>query len=113
MKNRKIYAAITLLCFLLTLMPVTVFAADEVTVVDSGTCGDNATWKLTSDGVLTISGSGTMEEDYAWGSAPWYAIKEIIIKVIIEDGITSIGNNTFRSCSRLESITTLLKIVVD
>ena len=33
----------------------TAYAAETVR---SGACGDNVTWKLTSDGTLTISGKG-------------------------------------------------------
>ena len=30
-------------------------------IVDSGTCGENVTWTLDENGVLTISGTGEME----------------------------------------------------
>ncbi|MCC8101898.1 MAG: leucine-rich repeat protein [Clostridiales bacterium] len=33
-----------------------------VSIVDSGTCGDNLTWKLNSSGTLIISGSGNMDD---------------------------------------------------
>ena len=41
-------------------------------VADSGTCGANLTWVLDSDGTLTISGTGPME-DYTTGmlAKPW------------------------------------------
>ena len=70
-------------------------------VVDSGACGENATWTLTGTGdalTLTISGSGEMddyEEDkrLMQTTAPWYGQK--IKKVIVKEGITSIGDNAF------------------
>ena len=40
-------------------------------VVDSGSCGDNVTWMLTSDGTLTISGTERMQNYESYG-APWY-----------------------------------------
>ena len=69
----------------------------------SGTCGDNLTWELSDDGVLTISGTGDMH-NYAWADSPWYN-KRNIHTVIINDGVTSIGNYAFKECSSLTSIT--------
>ena len=70
----------------------------------SGTCGDNLTWTL-SDSVLTISGTGTME-DYVYSSdVPWHDYRSSILSVIISDGVTSIGNRAFRKCSSLTFVT--------
>ena len=69
----------------------------------SGTCGDNLKWTLSS-GTLTISGAGAMM-NYSWDSAPWYSYRESIKTVIIEDGVTSIGSTAFNNCSSLTSIT--------
>ena len=45
-----------------------VFSANaQVIVVDSVFCGANLTWKLTSDSVLTISGSGAMDDCEYYG----------------------------------------------
>ncbi|MBQ2264926.1 MAG: hypothetical protein II341_05905, partial [Oscillospiraceae bacterium] len=52
------------------------WAADEVTIVASGECGaegDNLTWTLDSEGLLTISGEGEMEN---FSGAPWYDYRE-------------------------------------
>ena len=60
-------------------------------------------WTL-EDGVLTISGTGDML-DYTWESpAPWQDQIKSIVRIIIEDGVTRIGNNAFPS-SNVESIT--------
>ena len=75
----------------------------EPSVPTSGTCGENLTWKI-EDGVLTISGTGAMM-DYSWcqdPAAPWAAAK--IKSVVIESGVTSIGNSAFYGFS-LTSIT--------
>ena len=70
-------------------------------VIDSGTCGENLTWTLTYNGVLTISGTGDMYNyNYAYST---YA--EIIKNVIVMDGVTSIGKYAFSDCSSLTSIT--------
>ena len=73
-------------------------------VVPHGTCGESVTWKLDEDGTLTITGTGAME-DYDWGGAPWYSLTDSIEKIVIEDGVTSIGTRAFESCESLGSIT--------
>ena len=71
----------------------------------SGTCGENLTWTLSDDGVLTISGTGAMT-DYSYSSsAPWYSSRSSITSVIISDGVTSIGNYAFYNCRSLTSVT--------
>ena len=67
----------------------------------SGTCGENVTWKLDEDGVLTISGTGDMK-DYDYESQfSSYDVK----KVIIEKGVTGIGDRAFTDCSSITSVT--------
>lgn len=76
------------------------------TAAISGSCGENLTYSITgdeSDGyVLTISGTGAMcnYEDTQAGAttAPWYAYNENLKTLIIEEGITSIGENAFKGC---------------
>ena len=83
--------------------------APEETFV-SGECGENVAWSLDREtGVLTISGSGAME-DYILsrgGSepAPWSAYASEITSVVIEDGVTAIGENAFAGCENLASVT--------
>ena len=57
----------------------------------SGTCGDNAKWKIMSDATLIIYGSGAMYDDYQ----PWADTNYYIESLIISNGITSIGNEAF------------------
>ena len=65
----------------------------------SGTDG-NISWNLT-DGVLTISGSGDMNDDLP----TWYSYRSSITSVEIQDGVTSIGNYAFLRCGNLTSLT--------
>ncbi len=66
------------------------------------------TWTLSEEGVLTISGKGKMEDFDSWGPdahrPPWNDDKEIVKNVVIEDGVTSIGNNAFYWCTSLTEI---------
>ncbi|MCI6389186.1 MAG: leucine-rich repeat protein [Ruminococcus sp.] len=100
-KTRKIISLLLSLLMIITsvpLMAVNSFAAD---VVNSGTTGD-CTWTLDSDGVLTISGNGNMEDYDLSNPAPWGTS---ITKVIIENGVTSIGWSAFYRCTSLKSTT--------
>ena len=80
-------------------------------VIDSGICGDpevssgqNVTWKLTGDGVLTISGTGAMA-NYNSTNQPWAAFKSGITTVVIGNGVTTIGNEAFADCMSLATVT--------
>ena len=69
----------------------------------SGTCGaegDNLTWELSCDSVLTISGSGAMQR-YRYG---WSDYKGKIKSIIIHDGVTTIEDWAFNQCTRLQSV---------
>lgn len=68
--------------------------------IASGTCGDNLTWTLTTDGTLTIVGTGAMN-DFSYYTSPWYDHCEAITSVVIEPGVTSIGTFAFYNCSEL------------
>ena len=74
------------------------------TVLASGQCGDNLTWTLTEDCILTIEGTGEMY-NYSSDNSPWNSYLDNIHNVIIHDGATSIGSYAFEYCSNLTSIT--------
>ncbi len=78
----------------------------------TGQCGDNATYTLTDDGVLTVSGTGAIENNAFRHSAEIYATLNKgftdylkIQKVVINEGITEIGNQAFLECSNIASVT--------
>ncbi len=89
---------VLLLVFTVVLCETIAFADNE------GACGANLSWKLDSDGVLTISGSGPMD-DFKYGSAPWNDLKSDIKSVVIEDGVTSLGDSAFYWCRELTNVT--------
>lgn len=82
------------------MLPIAVLAQEES---DSGTCGDNLTWAMDEAGILTISGTGAMD-DFRNGSAPWFDLCDSISTIIIESGITSIGDFAFYGFSELTNI---------
>ena len=74
-------------------------------IYDSGSCGENVTWTLTADGTLTISGTGAMT-DYTYDSrSPWYSCRTYIKRVVMQQGVTSIGGDAFSGCAALTSVT--------
>lgn len=62
------------------------------------TCGENATWSYDeATGTLTISGEGAMY-DYDWETYPgfpWDNMSYQISNIVIEEGITHIGDQAF------------------
>ncbi len=71
----------------------------------SGTTG-SLNWSLTNSGVLTISGTGVIPDfDVNAGEAPtWNQYKEDISTVVIEEGVTSIGDYAFYQNKNLLSV---------
>ena len=92
MKNTLKYMLIGALAVLLMMLPLAAHA-------ESGTCGSGLTWNLNNAGTLTISGTGDMK-DYTAGTAPWGTG---VNKLIIENGVTSIGDYAFYNCTKLST----------
>ena len=70
----------------------------------SGKCGPSAYWSFdSSTGMLTISGSGAMN-DYEYGDYPWMDYRNSIQTIVIGDQITQIGWNAFpwTACSTIK-----------
>ena len=80
-------------------------AALHLNVVASGKCGENLTWALTDDGVLTISGTGEMADYPNFPDVPWYDDREKIMTAVIEPGVTNICRFAFFGCKNLTSVT--------
>ena len=74
--------------------------------VDNGACGDRLAWTLSTAGILTISGSGDMRNysDSTSNGAPWNTYREQINAVVLEPGITSIGDYAFTKFDNLTDI---------
>lgn len=95
---KRILTMLLALCVLFLTLPHA--AAAEVARIAEGRCGDDLTWVLTEDGTLRISGTGPMDDyDFmpssgVWNS-PWYGYREDIKTILVEDGVTHIGNEAF------------------
>ena len=75
---------------------------------NSGSLGKSVTWSFDdSTGTITISGTGAIPKYcYLDQKYPaWSGFKDDIKEVVIKKGITSIGNDAFRRCSNLTTVT--------
>mgnify|MGYP003290620219 CR=1 FL=1 len=102
---KKSLILFTLLTLIFSLSLTVAHASD---IIASGECGENATWTLDSDGLLTISGTGGTNtyvdsNGYRQKKAPWaeYTVK----KVVINEGITFVQYSAFADNKDLESVT--------
>ena len=96
---KKLLGVLFATLLIAALLPVVACAAS------SGTCGDNLTWALDDEGTLTISGTGEM-----WGysitsvsgsyitTAPWGKHTANLKAIVIESGVTTIGDFAFCNC---------------
>ena len=55
-------------------------------------------WELSKEGILTVSGNGKIERPY------WMEWKGFIKKVIVKEGVTELGRETFAYCPVLEVV---------
>ncbi len=81
-----------------------VMAAD---IVGSGACGaegNNVTWELDAEGLLTIRGSGAIADYLSWDESPFYNRRADIKKITIESGVTRIGDCAFYECGKLTTV---------
>ncbi len=94
--RKWIFSVFIVLALLAVLLPTSVFAEEDgVEIVESGTCGENATYVLDINGTLTISGTGAISEAaYRW----------VVNRIVIGEGITSIEDAAFSSCTWLTSV---------
>ena len=87
-----------LLLFCLTILPLFVYA-------ESGKCGDNVTYDFNATThILTISGEGPMY-DYNTNNKSPFDTNRNIYEVIINPGVTAIGDKAFWCCSSMTSVT--------
>ena len=92
---------------------VATLAANLAWADKSGSCGANLTYTFVeSTGTLTISGTGKMTDNDPWKiydsngiAAPWDSYRTSIKKVVVNNGVTSIGSCAFESSYNITSVT--------
>ena len=116
-------------CVCVTVLTVSALAGN---IVDSGKCGENVIYTLDETGLLTISGTGAMDNNYrakafsaikvdslsagaasgTAGRSPWFEKRSKIISVSICNGVTTISDWAFRDCGNLTSVTTSNSVTI-
>ena len=103
MKKLFWFASVLAIVLLCTVTMLVLPATAETYAGDCGKVEGAVLWSFDSEtGALTISGSGEMQ-DFA-SSAPWAEYRQSIKSVVIEDGVTSIGDRAFNSCTALQTV---------
>lgn len=99
---KKLVSLLLSFTMLLSIVSVVDFSAFADTLT-TGKCGENVTYSFDeSTGVLTISGTGDMNQ-WLEDVSPWYG--ETRIKtLIIDEGVTSVGGGAFQNCSNLSNV---------
>ena len=100
--KKRILIMVIAMVMVIGLVPSFALEASAADVA-SGTAGD-ISWKLTDDGTLTFSGTGAIPGYTLTARPDWYAFEAQIKKVVIESGITKVGNNAFNGCSALSEV---------
>lgn len=81
----------------------------EPNLLGKGSCGENVSWTLSKDGVLTLSGTGAVDS-YAGGKPPWrfdqygFGWADRITSIVVEPGITALGASCFQDLYKLKSV---------
>ena len=105
--KKRLLSMILAVSMMLTFLPVgavTAFAEDS-----EWNCGVNTSNIVTAhfdsaSGTLTFSGEGAMKNYQAMNLvAPWKEISNQIKKIVIDNGVTSIGSNAFYQCSDMQA----------
>ena len=112
--KKKILSMLLVLLMVVSLVPTAALADDADNVIDSGYCGGegdgtNLTWTLYKNGTLEISGTGKMASwttSSGGQSAPWCnKYYSTINSIVIDAGVTSIGDCAFWYCKTLVKVT--------
>ena len=88
MKHTKRLLTVLLMALLCAVLVLAVSAEGDVTIVASGSCGENVIWTLDSEGTLTASGSGEM-------NASVLANDDRVVSFVVGEGITGGINHSW------------------
>jgi len=76
---------------------------DADKLIADGALEGGLAWNLTKAGKLTISGNGSMPDFSSVEEQPWSDKSDQIRKIVIENGVTSIGSCAFWKCGVLSA----------
>jgi len=73
--------------------------------IEWGYCGFSVKWALFEGGLFKIFGEGAMDNYSLYNDQPWSHLRNSIQRIVIEEGVTSIGDCAFHSYSGVQSVT--------
>ena len=82
-------------------MPKTIvtLSAETIDLIGNNKCGDSLYWYVNDENTLTIFGTGAMwDYDNSSNKAPWRNLNTAPTSLVLEEGVTHIGNSAFDSC---------------
>lgn len=97
---RKSFALVLAIVCVLNIASVIASAAAP----SSGDLGKNLKWSVSSKGVLTIKGKGEMTDFGVADARPWDDHRDEIVKVVVEDGVTSVSEKAFSHLGELKEV---------
>ena len=109
-KKRNLIAVVMLMAFAIAFAPANQVQAQEGDIIASGRIGSNAIatpnafWELNQAGVLTITGVGQVSHFGTFDGHPWWHLRELIVEIVVGEGITALGNNAFAQLPNLRTI---------
>ncbi len=111
--KRKLIKSVAILSVISLVFSIVsfLFIAGAETISSQGKCGENVNFTLDeTTGELRIYGTGEMDnyESLSWLEpflhAPWHADSELVKSIVIEDGVTSIGDCAFYNCENMINV---------
>ena len=78
-------------------------------IIAFGDCGQygwpNVKWSLSKNGLLSITGSGSVENYNTISTAPWYSYAGSITRAVVGEGMTVLASAAFYNCTALTQVT--------
>lgn len=84
------------------LVPEVANIKSVVTILE-GECGANVRYELKSDGTMWIVGTGACA-NYNRYTKPFVSAEKLIKKVVVDEGVTTVGESMFGDCVWLEEV---------
>ncbi|MBR2890076.1 MAG: leucine-rich repeat domain-containing protein [Oscillospiraceae bacterium] len=103
-KNRKFHISRLVAVALVVAMVLCQAGPVRADEILGGACGDNMSWTL-SAGTLTVTGTGAMWDFPESEMAPWYGYRHEIFRLVLGDGISSVGDLAFYDCYNILAVT--------
>ena len=109
MQSIKVKVLTVFMSFVMAVSLLPALNSNAAVKPDSGNCGTNLSWYFDGNSTLTIKGYGAMQ-NFVYDTSknytdnPWYKYRTYIKKVVLPNGITSIGNYAFVWGSKISEI---------